>query len=692
MRQAKKLLKKSLIVLVAIVQMSAFPLSSYATSAEDTTPPPEESQAAPENTEVPAQAEETAEPAAPVAPTPPEPVPPTPPAAPAPANPTTGPSKPTGADSKTYTFNEATGKWENDKYAWDPVTKETTNKKPISYSYNEEAGVWEEKQWEFDPASQSYVPKVISTSKKAPTNERLTRDLQSMKNLGIEIDNDATVTNYLDACAISGDATVSQNLRGGNATSGDAYAMANILNMLGSSWGDLGSSVSTFTTNIDGDVTGDLYINPAANQGANKSTTNNLNVNAATSGSINNEVLLCANSGNASVHANTNGGDARSGNADAVVNLMNLINSTINAGNSFVGVMNINGNFNGDILLPENLRLGNILAPKPAPLAATNTTLTTEENQLIADLLTHQNIDNNVTAVAESGEANVSKNTTAGDATSGSAQTNVTLLNLTGQDISANNGLLVFVNVLGTWVGFIVDTPAGSTTAALGSGVSNNSATSTGIITASEDYGITNNVTVAAESGDASVRENTHAGSATSGDTSASANILNLINSELALRDWFGVLFINVFGFWDGSFGVDTASGNRNLAALQKVAESQTVPVQDAQVFRFVPADTSKNDAPKLQNITRTFSEPENQLEPARVTLASAHNIPPSNYASILQPSHTTQASKNMSKLIAALNFGGILTLSFLGIEQLSNLRKKMRLGKNPKNDISSNH
>lgn len=74
----------------------------------------------------------------------------------------------------------------------------------------------------------------------------------------------------------------------------------------------------------------------------------------------------------------------------------------------------------------------------------------------------------------ESGQAAVKNNNTAGNASSGSAQTNVTLMNLTGRDIVGNNGLLVFVNVLSTWVGFIVDAPQGSASAALGGGVSSN--------------------------------------------------------------------------------------------------------------------------------------------------------------------------------------------------------------------------
>ena len=64
-----------------------------------------------------------------------------------------------------------------------------------------------------------------------------------------------------------------------------------------------------------------------------------------------------------------------------------------------------------------------------------------------------------------------------------------------------------------------------------------------------------------AQSGNATVRNNTLGGNATTGDAKTSVNVMNLANSSFNLSDWFGILFINVFGNWYGSFGVDTAAG-----------------------------------------------------------------------------------------------------------------------------------
>src|SRR5690606_11767857 len=80
-----------------------------------------------------------------------------------------------------------------------------------------------------------------------------------------------------------------------------------------------------------------------------------LEVNSATNASIENNVDLVAISGNATVSGNTNAGDATTGSATAIANIINMINSSIASGQSFIGAINIHGNLEGDILMPEDL-------------------------------------------------------------------------------------------------------------------------------------------------------------------------------------------------------------------------------------------------------------------------------------------------------------------------------------------------
>jgi len=680
MSKSNNFLKRFSIIVIILIQIGFTPFSSYRVLAQESTSDP----AASETTETPQSesitpAEET--PTTPTSPTPPEPIAPEPPQ-------DTGPTAPTGADIVTYTYNEQTGLWENKYYTWDPVTKKTTSKSATDYSFNPETGMWETVKWIYDAPSGTYKPREIQLNRTQMISSGLATanelDQQMKNNLDVKVDSKSTVNNRLSSCSTSGDATVSNNLNAGDATSGNAYTLANILNMLGSTWGDLGQDVKTFVTDINGDVVGDIYVNPDAiapnsSNTLNKDTSNNLSVNVKENGSISNDVDLCSYSGNADVSSNTTAGNATSGNADAVANILNLINSTVQAGDSFIGVMNINGNLNGDILLPDYLRIDNLLAASTGANAKLDQ-VEIENSELIANLISNQDIDNNINTTATSGNANVDSNNTAGSATTGEAQTNITLLNLTGRDIVGNNGLLVFVNVLGTWVGFIVDAPTGSNSAALGSGIDSNKnsteiTTNSAEVNTEQNYGIKNNIKVTAASGEANVSENTIAGNAKSGKASASANILNLINSKLTLKDWFGVLFINVFGSWNGSFGINTNSGN--LAPLQTLAQNGSVPVQNAQVFSFSPSGTNKV---KLQNVTSTFEEEKPGPE---ILLASASN--PQMISNTKTPTEIAKEQQLKNKVINALSFGSVLTLSFLGIEQLGNLRNRLKRGtKNP--------
>jgi hypothetical protein len=307
-------------------------------------------------------------------------------------------------------------------------------------------------------------------------------------------------------------------------------------------------------------------------------TNNNNNVNAQ----INNTIDVGAASGDATVASNTTGGNATTGNATAVVNLMNLINSTVAAGQSFIGTININGDLNGDILLPENV-LNQLLA-STGPDSNNSSATSSTDSATVANNITEA-VVNNIASSAATGSATVANNTSAGAATSGNGSTNVTLLNLTGSNTVGKDDLLVFVNVLGKWVGMIMNAPVGSTAAELGGGItssgpnSNNitgasNSTNTGIVN-NAALGITNNVNAHATSGNATVTNNTNGGNATSGDARTAVNILNLLGSNISLSDWFGILFINVFGTWNGSFGVNTSAGDSPTASAQN-------PIQQA--------------------------------------------------------------------------------------------------------------
>lgn len=555
----------------------------------------------------------------------------------APSASTSGVHWPTGSDAGTFTYQcngPYAGMWTNNYYVYDPATSSRTALYTVTYTYNTATGMWDYNSWDFNAATGKYQLDTLSVSQPpsgantvggpAPvtaaspsgsnTGASAGSTLNSTSNgpttspssspsggvsslntsgtLNTTLNNNtgARMSNYIIASAGSGNAAVIGNTKGGDATTGSAQDIANVINMLQSSSNILGTpNMVTFTANINGDVNGDLLLDPSklgTIQPANTSTSldNNVTVNNSQDSSINNTINLNSKSGDATVSSNTKGGNATTGSADAVANIVNILNSAVTAGQSFVGVININGNLNGDILLPPNF-IDTLLASN-VPRYNVNTS--TIHNDVNVTNTNNQSINNDVTTKAASGSATVSGNTSGGNATSGLTNTNLTVFNLTGSNVVASNDLLVFVNVLGKWYGMIFNSPAGTTAASLGGGVtSNTTVNNNAALDNTNNQSINNDIKVASQSGDATVADNTSGGNAKTGKATSSVNLMNMISDSLSLNGWFGLLFINVFGTWNGSFGINTSAGNP--AVPFSAGGSSSAP---SETFRFVPAST----------------------------------------------------------------------------------------------------
>ncbi len=523
----------------------------------------------------------------------------------------TGPTQPNGVDGSTYQYNAATGMWENDLYSWDPVTHQTKPKTPQNYSYNPQTHMWDTTDWVFSPASGTYVANTRSVAKPPGggfgANASISNtgpssnngiNLNGTSNGAFDLFFNGAISNVITSDSRSGNAFVQGNTNGGNATSGDAQAIANILNMLQSTWGSLGSEqIATFIADINGNVQGDLMIDPSLLNSA--ASNGNVDIHVSEDAAINNDIQVSATSGDAMVDSNTNGGSATSGDATALVNLINMINSAIYANQSFVGILNINGDLEGDILLPPGLLQAIIAATGPQ----SNNTINANGNTSVdVDVNTNRQITNQVTSGAVSGDATVANNTNAGSATTGATDNKLVLLNLTGKQVVAKNALVVFVNVLGDWVGLILNAPAGTNAVVATGAGSTNTINSNGDrnvnVGIDENSQINNNVNVNAASGDAAATNNTNAGDAKSGKATTGVNVLNMIDSTFSVSDWFGVLFINVFGTWHGSFGVNTPYGNApattgGMGGGSGSSTSAAAPATSPGVFGFMPYQAS---------------------------------------------------------------------------------------------------
>jgi hypothetical protein len=472
-----------------------------------------------------------------------------------------------------------------------PVASTDTPPAP-TYTYNPATQTWDSNTWHFNPVTGKYepvpVPIVIDTppavvsAPTTPSSTDPTVTTDPTTTAKTDVTTGVDITNTIGADATTGNATVAGNTTGGSATTGDATSAATVLNTVNSTIaaGD-NQKAATFTYNVLGDVNGDVMLYPMLlktmleSQAASAST-----LTANQNNTINNTVDLNATSGNATVTGNTSAGNATTGAAHTVANVVNILNSMISANQSFIGTINIYGSLNGDILvapdfIPQMIASNSQLQ---TPQTASTTSVTTNDTQSIV---------NNIALAAKSGSAAVLDNTSAGSATTGSADTNVVIFNLSGHAVIAKDSLLVFVNVLGKWIGVIVDAPTGATSALIGNGVVSDATTIQPDlkVSAQTTNAITNTITLAAQSGDATVQNNTLAGNAKTGNATSSANVANIVGSQLGLSQWFGVLFINVFGSWSGSFGVNTAAGDPPVT----IGGEATTPG----VISFVPKSTN---------------------------------------------------------------------------------------------------
>lgn len=457
-----------------------------------------------------------------------------------------------------------------------PMNSSSTTSAPKpTYVYDSSTGHWNTDQWQYDTTSETYKPitqPVISTTP-APDANTSTSTAASTTN--------SAIANALNSMATSGDASVLNNGTAGDATTGSATSAATIMNNVNSTMTNADNKqAASFVSNVMGDVNGDIMLQPMLLKAMLEANAANTTTATSTNNtSLTNNLSLGATSGNALVSGNTTAGNATTGSANTVANVVNVINSLVAANQSFIGTINIYGNLNGDILIAPGFIPQLLAANGAAPITPSATTVTDNSTQSVV---------NNIALAAKTGAAVVTGNTTGGSATTGNATTNTVIFNLTNHAIVASDSLLVFVNVLGRWVGVIVDAPTGATSAAIGDGVTSNTVSPSLTVNATNNALLTNNIDLTAQSGSATVTHNTRGGNATTGNATASANIANITGSQIGLSGWFGVLFINVFGSWLGSFGVDTAAGN---PVVQPPTQTQgggqtSAPIQ---VIEFVP-------------------------------------------------------------------------------------------------------
>ena|GEM_PF-4763905 len=345
-----------------------------------------------------------------------------------------------------------------------------------------------------------------------------------------------------------------------NGTSGNAYTQA-------------GLAVS------DNSITGANSENNSSIQNTNtENTTNNNN------GNLVNNININANTGNNSASYNTYGGNVETGDAVVSANIMNILNTNFNVDKWIFGVINILGDYIGNIILPQEdgTKLASTTVTQSSGNLITGANSTNNsglENNNTYNFNNYNNAQavNNVETSALTGMNSSSYNTAGGEVTTGGSDVNISENTIANTNINSDGTVwLVFVNKLGQWFGYIIganpnetialgqvsppENETGSANAESGnyktgansennSSVTNNNSET---ITNTNNGNIINNINLGANTGNNKSAYNTLGGEVNSGQAKIGLNLVNFINTNITAKK-LAVLFVNVFGNWTGN-------------------------------------------------------------------------------------------------------------------------------------------
>jgi hypothetical protein len=330
--------------------------------------------------------------------------------------------------------------------------------------------------------------------------------------------------------------------------SGTSIALANILNLVNSNFVNSEGVVlfSNFFESVMGAIDFREYFANAASFGCSLISCQgeHVAVNVNNNASIDNEVLITANSGGNTIE-NSGHGEIRTGDAYAGLNLINVANTNLVDSNYLLVTLNAFQDVNGDVVFPSLSQFFGSLASGASNASAININNTAGVNNTV-----------NV-------EADAGGNSTEVDGSSsiqtGNAVGTSNVFNQLNSSLIGGQSVSVVFRVHGSWAGEIFGAPDNLAWSAGDDGsiylfdVGGGGAGGGGDLTmhGTSTAMINNNVNVIALTG-----ENAITGSETAvistGNAYAGANIVNVANANVIGRNWI-LAVINIFGDFNGN-------------------------------------------------------------------------------------------------------------------------------------------
>jgi len=306
--------------------------------------------------------------------------------------------------------------------------------------------------------------------------------------------------------------------------------------------------------NINGSTTGDINLLDTFNNILGKAKDLNAdnqdaishivvtNVNSAKD--VENTVSAAAETGDNAVEDTQGNADITTGNAAAVASAVNLINTNITGDNWMLAVINIFGNWTGDLIVPGNGLLTNLGSGM--------------QFGQITNVNGAVNVTNNVSATADTGNNSISGSSGANIQTGG-ASAGASAVNLVNTNIVKNNWFFLIINNAGNWVGKVInwggDESQNNTyeydLGSLGSGQQKAGGQVVDVNNYNNAANVTNKVNASASTGNNSIQNSGNA-SIVTGNASAWASAFNLVNTNITGNNWlFGI--VNNAGTWNGN-------------------------------------------------------------------------------------------------------------------------------------------
>lgn len=378
----------------------------------------------------------------------------------------------------------------------------------------------------------------------------------SQSSLEISTTNEATASATESVTASTGGNSAQGNAGDVQIQTGNALAYANLFNLINTNI--VGTDFVILVLNLDSQ-NGDIDLNQVWKEILERSqspdlqilpeTIGNLTIQVINQAEVENNVDVTASSGSNNASYNRKAMIV-TGDAIALANVVNIINTNFSGTAFFFGAINILNNFTGNLILPR---------PEMFTSQNSGQTTSTESPQISNSAQT----SDQVKTIASTGENSAQGNSQGSAVSTGDAQSVANSFSVVNLTVTKNGWFLLVLNNLGSWVGYILgwDSPSSSQAATSGTtvlategdapdGTSQGEESNTNI-SLDNQASVKNNINVSALTGGNLANGNQFATIYT-GKARSLANLFNLVNLNILGSFWFMGL-VNVLGDWQGN-------------------------------------------------------------------------------------------------------------------------------------------